>query len=121
VKCTLELQPVTASNLAELHQACFVEDGHIVPPGATDLFRRDGEIVAAISLFSPAVMFWAHTRKLKAPESFRLLHRCKALARERNPNFLVCCSSTSPFRQLLEPHFGFRLLGGVDVFEDAEK
>ncbi len=110
---------VGAPNREELREACLVGDGHIVPPAASHLFRKQGEIVGAVSLFTPVAMFWAHSQKLKPVESFELVKRCQAMASLRNPNYYVACSAESPFRPAMEKHFGYRLIGGVEVFEVA--
>ncbi len=110
---------VTSLNRDELHTACAVQDGHIVPPGATHMFRRDGQIVGAVSLFTPVAMFWAHTRLMTPHESLDLVNECKAMANSWNPDYLVACSAESPFRPHMEKRFGFKLIGGVEVFQGA--
>lgn len=117
MKAPLNMERVSSLNRAELDAAC-IADGHVVPPGATHLYRDPaGKVVSAISLFTPVCMFWADSQKLKAADSLPHLKRCRKIAVQMNPHFLLACSPESPYRPHLEKHFGFKLLGGVEVFE----
>lgn len=109
-------QDFTPEMLPELTRACLEEDKHPLPIGPTHVFRRDGRIVGAASVFSPVADFWAHSTALHARESADLISRAKQLASSIQPHYCVLCSSTSPFA----PHmsrFGFNRLGSCEVWE----
>jgi hypothetical protein len=103
--------PLRAATAAALH-----DDGQRDDLRPTHCFTRDGDVVAAVSLFAPIAMFWAHSKRMNPRESFETVRRCHALAMDARPDYLVVCWKTSPFHPLME-RLGYRKLGGADFFE----
>lgn len=113
------LERVHGLNAEALSAACLA-DGHIVPPGATHLWRdSQGRIVSALSVFAPTVFFWAHTKLCAPRDSLVLVNRSIALAHAAHSPFILACGCDSPFAPTLEPHFEFQRLGRADFFTHA--
>lgn len=97
--------------------AASAEDGGHCAPMANHVFVRDGEIVGAAAILASVFTFWAHSKKLRARESFDLIARTKVMCGGFGTH-LTACATNSPFFPLME-RLGYRRLGAADFFEPA--
>ena len=76
--------------------------------------EQGGEIVGYASVAMVPLMFcWAHSQKVRARDSFRLLHEVEAEAARICPTVVLPCAQTSPFYPLMG-RLGYQRLGPAD-------
>lgn len=88
---------------------------------ATHVVKKGGEIIGYCSLFSmPMVNIWMHSQKTTARDSVQGLNLLDTLARCcGKPNYLMCCSKSSPYFNLMD-RFGFANLWETVIFQRKE-
>jgi len=87
-------QPSDAQALTEAARS----DGHrVLYP--TDIIKQGDEVVGYISVCAtPIVTVWAHSKKIKAIQSVRLLQNLEDRMRAQGMNhYIMPCEKTSPY------------------------
>ena len=102
-------------SLADLEplQAAAASDNHLVI-FPSHVAEQGGEIVGYASVAMVPLMFcWVHSQKVRARDSFRLLHEVEAEAARICPTVVLPCAQTSPFYPLMG-RLGYQRLGPAD-------
>ena len=108
------LRPMSLHDMDPLQIAAAADQHRVIFP--SHVADADGEIVGYASICRVPMMFiWAHSTKLNARQSFRLLGEVEAEAAKVSPVVVLPCATTSPFHPLM-PRLGYQRLGPADFY-----
>jgi hypothetical protein len=112
---TPEQQAALNQLLADLQREAAADNHQALAP--THVMIRGDEILGYVSIAGmPMINFWAHSGKLHAGESLKMIETAEAVAQHEGCQ-LVCvpCAENSPFAQHME-RLGFQKLGATVLY-----
>ena len=102
--------PITPDELQALVAAAADDHHSVLFP--THVIKRDGEIVGYLSVCAtPIVNVWAHSKKINALQSVRLMHKLEDELKSNGIlNYIMPCAKDSPYYPHMQK-LGYTALG----------
>lgn len=111
----MEIREVKLADLEPLITAA-ADDGHaVIRP--THVAINNGEFIGYASIGAvPLAIFFMHSKRAKALQTFRMTTFCIDLLKKNNvPIVCAPCAPTSPIHPFM-PKMGFQSYGNMDMF-----